>query len=242
MKPETQKKILSLIKSGEDVEDTVAKIKALIKEDGTVTPKQAEKLVKEYMASKAVNSDDLKAVVNDYITLCKHACKAQRIAQVKGLRAEYYDGIIVYAITANGEKELDFEELLEAVPQCRAILTEAETLIKSVNVDSVISAINGYGKEPKSVMGTKIAQALAKLGKCYVADNGVENAKGLVVKYSDGILDLYLKTSDGYDEIDLEELVGEDETRHALLNVIFADGITEKDIRIAAELLKKFSF
>jgi hypothetical protein len=73
----------------------------------------------------------------------------------------------------------------------------------------------------------------------YIKDNDIRNAQSAIARYDDKILDLYVKTTNDEIFVDLEELVGDDEQRHAMLNEIFDDSLTLKDIKSAIAMVNE---
>lgn len=254
MKPETQKELKALIAktTHENAQQIAQKMKQVLASDGTVSKDEQNailmRFVKEY-----VKADELQTVVNDYITLVKFVCKRLAIEHASALQAVVETGAVrVFVVHDGGRTELDFDRYVTSeVPHALQILSEIESMQRGgVSLKAVADALNEYGKgKPKQAKPTttlspkaeRMAKNLVAFGKFYIEENEVENAKALVAKYDDGILDLYVKTASDEEFVDLEELVGDDEKRHRMLNEIFDDDLTPADIKAAIKAVNKYS-
>jgi hypothetical protein len=253
MKQETKQKITQLLSqtTHENTQEMALQVKEILAADGTLTKDEQLKVLSQYV-KQAAKKSDVQTVVDSYVALAKFICQKMVLKHVVALHAVADDGDIrLFAVTADAQTELLFDRYITtSTPHEYAMLEEIENLLaEGTSQNEVISALNAYGKERKkakaekqepSAKVVKVAKNLVAFGKFFIAENEIENAKALVARYDDDILDLYVKTDDEELYVDLEELVGDDEKRHEMLNEIFDDSLYVKDIREAIKLVNSY--
>jgi hypothetical protein len=253
MKQETKQKITQLLSqtTHENTQEMALQVKEILAADGTLTKDEQLKVLSQYV-KQAAKKSDVQTVVDSYVALAKFICQKMALKHVVALHAVADDGDIrLFAVTADAQTELLFDRYITtSTPHEYAMLEEIENLLaEGTSQNEVISALNAYGKERKkaktekqepSAKVVKVAKNLVAFGKFFIAENEIENAKALVARYDDDILDLYVKTDDEELYVDLEELVGDDEKRHEMLNEIFDDSLYVKDIREAIKLVNSY--
>jgi hypothetical protein len=253
MKNETQQKITQLLShiTHDNMQEIALQMKQILAEDETISPDEQLSLLSKYVKQFS-KVKDVQTVATNYVSLAKFICQKMQLKHVTALHAVADDDAIrLFAVTPKGEIELDFENFITtSTPHEFAVLEESEALLADKALQKeVIKALNQYGKDHKkakpeqaepSEKVLRMAKNLVAFGKFYIAENEITNAKALIARYDDDILDLFVKTDKEELYVDLEELVGDDEKRHEMLNEVFDDHLFVKDIREAVKLVNSY--
>lgn len=256
MKQQTKQQISKLISQADqdNSKEIAQKLKAILAADETVTPEQADEMIGRFLKQMKIenpNSSPLtkeQKITEGFIALARFACKKLSLKHVTALIAKKEGELLtIYAKTPEGNVELDFyKAITPADTKEKNILLEVEKLLASgADEAKVIVSLNSYGKSEQkaksapSAKAQKMAHNLVMFAKYYIKDNDIRNAQSAIARYDDKILDLYVKTTNDEIFVDLEELVGDDEQRHAMLNEIFDDSLTLKDIKSAIAMVNE---